>query len=160
MSFRNLLIGVALLGLSVGGAFMAGAMYGQRTALAAQSGSHGGPAGAYAAQGPGGPDQVVQVGPGAPGGPSGAAATFGTVSRVEGRMVYVTGADGKEVRVTLTDQTRIEKQAEGTVADLKAGTQVAVQSQGQAAADGSVTAATIALLPEGAARWEGRPPAR
>jgi hypothetical protein len=149
--FKRLLIGTALFGVSLGGSFVAGTAYGQRTALAAQAAG-----GARLVQGAGGPDQVVQVGPDGHGSPL---AALGTISRAEGRAVYVTGSDGREVKVTLTDQTRIEKQAEGTTADLKAGTRVAVQVQGQPSSDGTVTAATITLLPDGALRWASRPPA-
>ena len=149
--FRTLLIGIAIFGLAVGGSFVAGATYGQRTALAAQTAG-----GTRLVQGAGGPDQVVQVGPGGHGSPL---AALGTISRVDGRTVYVTDANGREVKVTLTDQTRMEKKTEGTVADLKAATRVAVQAKDQSGSDGTVTASTIALLPDSALRWESGPSA-
>jgi hypothetical protein len=80
----------------------------------------------------------------------GGAVTAGTISRVEGNAVYVTGPDGKETRIALDAQTRIQKQVDGTAADLKTGAQVAVQAQGQPGSDGTVTAGTVSLLPEGA----------
>jgi hypothetical protein len=146
--FRNALIGAALIGLGISGAFVAGLTVGQRTAPL-PSPTMTGPGPAVQFGGPGG------AAPGA-GGPQGGGAvttgpvTAGTISRMEGDTVYVKGPDGKETRVTLGDQTRIQKQVDGTAADLKTGVQVAVQAQGRPGSDGTVTASTVSLLPEGA----------
>jgi hypothetical protein len=153
--FRNLLLIVAIFGLGWGASFGAGMAIGQR----------GGPA-AQAAAAPSGPGGQVVTGPGGAAGLGGAAgglagiagagggqtrlATIGTVERVDGQAVYVAGPTGQPVKVALTDQTQITKQTQGTAADLTAGTRVAVQPQGQPAADGSVTAGVIAVVPEGA----------
>ena len=75
----------------------------------------------------------------------------GTVDRVDGQTLFVAGPNGQQTRVALTDQTQIMKQASGTPADLTPGSRVAVVSQGQPGADGTITAASVSLLPEGAA---------
>ncbi|HEX2186713.1 MAG TPA: hypothetical protein VHN78_14540, partial [Chloroflexota bacterium] len=87
-------------------------------------------------------------GPGPGGVVLGASATIGTISRVEGKTVYVKAPDGKETKVTLTAQTRIQKQVDGTAADLQPGANVTVRPEGQPGSDGSVTAASVSLLPE------------
>ncbi|HVE78287.1 MAG TPA: hypothetical protein VNA89_05480 [Gemmatimonadaceae bacterium] len=162
--FRILLIAVAAIGLAAGGAFVAGTTYGKRaaatTAPAAQSLIASGPAAGALA---GSPDHMVRVAPGGPNGaigsgPNGVTGAFGTVSRVDGRTVYLSSPDGRETRVTLTDSTRIEKQAEGTPSDLKPGTTVAVMAEGQPAADGALTAANVSIMPANAVRFESAAP--
>ena len=150
MAYRTLLIIVAIFGLGWGASFGAGLAVGRRAAPPAQV--------AQAAPGPGGPlGQFIPgqggAAPGGAGGQGGQArvATLGTVDHVDGQAVYVTGPNGQQVRVEVTDQTQIMKQVPGALGDLAAGARVAVQPQGQSAADGSLTAATITLLPEGAA---------
>ena len=142
--FRNLLIIVAIFGLGWGASFGAGVAFGRRTAPAAQ-----------AAAVPGGVQ--VQVGGGAAGGGGaggGAAAAgggqarvaAGTVERVDGQTLVLAAAQGGQpTRVSVNGQTQILKQAAGTTADLTPGSNVTVQAQGQPAADGTLTAATIMI---------------
>ena len=154
--FRNLLIGVAIFGLGWGGSFGAGAEWGKRSALPAQAQT------AQAASIPGGQVQFGggQGGPGGQGGQGGAGGaagaqfrggTAGTVERVEDQTVYVKGSNDQTIKVSLTGQTQILKQVEGSTGDLTAGARVMVQSQGQPAADGSITASQVTLVPAGAA---------
>ena len=135
--FRNLLIIVAIFGIGWGASFGAGVAFGRRSASTAQ-----------AAAIPGG----AQVQAGGAGGPAGAGGqgaaqgrvTAGTVDRVDGQTLVLNAAQGGQpTRVSLTGQTQILKQGAGTTADLTPGATVTVQSQGQPAADGTLTAASI-----------------
>jgi hypothetical protein len=147
--FKNLLIGVAIFGLGWGAAFAAGMAWGRRSVLPpAQAqvipvsqfipGAQG--------QGQGAQGQGAQ-GQGAQGQGRGAA---GTIDRVDGKTLYLSEPNGQQVKVNLTDQTQIMKQDAGTVADLTSGSRVLVASQGQPAADGTLTAATVSVFPPGA----------
>jgi hypothetical protein len=65
---------------------------------------------------------------------------------VDGQTLVLAAAQGGQpTRVNVTGQTQILKQAPGTTADLTPGTAVTVQPQGQPAADGTLTAATIMI---------------
>jgi Cu/Ag efflux protein CusF len=68
-----------------------------------------------------------------------AQATTGKIKLVDGNTVYVEMADGSIVTVKVTDTTRVATSA--SVKDLKAGASVTVQ--GQADADGNITAGSI-----------------
>jgi hypothetical protein len=154
--FKNLLFGIAIFGLGWGASFGAGAAWGRRSvaspvqAQVVPAGQFvtGGAAGAGAGAGAAG---AGAAGQGSQGGPVRVAggATAGTVNRVEGQTLVVDAANGQQTRVTLTDQTRIVKEGVGTAADLTAGNGVTVVSQGQPAADGTVTAAAVTILPPG-----------
>ena len=145
--FRNLLIVVAVFGLGWGASFGAGVAFGRRTAPPAAAAAPTG--GAQVQLQAGGGGQGGQGGQGAQGGAQGGGqvrATVGTIERVDGQTMVLTAAQGGQpTRVTLTGQTQILKQAPGTTADLTAGTTVTVQAQGQPAADGTLTAATIMI---------------
>ena len=142
--FRTLLIAVAVFGLGWGASFGAGVAFGRRTAPVAQ-----------AAALPGGAQVQTQAGGAGAGGAAAAAGgqggaqtriTAGTVERVDGQTLVLAAAQGGQpTRVSLTGQTQILKQAAGTTADLTAGTVVTVQPQGQPAADGTITAATVMI---------------
>jgi hypothetical protein len=154
--FRTLLIAVAIFGIGWGASFGAGVAFGRRSNPAAQAAGPANlpPGGVLQVQGaPGG---ATAPGGGAQGGPGGAAgqlrvANVATVDRVEGQTLFVTGPNNQPVRVALTGQTQILKQATGTPADLAPGTRIAIQPQGQPAADGSLTAASITVVPDAAA---------
>ena len=138
MTFRTLLIGAAVFALALGAAFGGGTAYGRSSAQPQTQAAR-----------PGG--QVIQRG--APGGGPGAGGSgpiVGTVASAGGGVLTLTDANNQQVRVTLTDQTRVLKQDTGTLEDLTAGTRVAVQPQGQPAADGAVTASTVQIVPAGA----------
>jgi hypothetical protein len=152
--FKNLLIGVAIFGLGWGASFGAGAAWGRRSVAPPVQAQVLTP-GQFAAGGTG------QGGFGAQGGTGGAGAggaqtqgrgaTAGTVDHVDGQTLYLTEANGQQVRVNLTDQTQITKLDRGAAEDLTAGSRVAVVPQGQPGADGALTAASVNVLPEGAA---------
>lgn len=139
--FRNLLIIVTIFGIGWGASFGAGVAFGRRSAPTAQAAAILGGA-------------QVQVQAGGAGGPAGAGGqgaaqgrvAAGTVDRVDGQTLVLSAAQGgQQTRVSLTGQTQILKQAAGTTADLTPGATVTVQSQGQPAADGTLTAATIMI---------------
>src|SRR5438046_1983226 len=132
MMYRNLLILVAIFGLGWGASFGAGAAYGRRSIPQAQ-----------AAAAPG--SQLGQFGQGGGQNGQGRGVAFGTVDHLDGNTLFLTGANNQQVKVNLTDQTRILKEASGAPSDLAAGARVTVQPQGQPAADGTVTAATVQI---------------
>lgn len=71
--------------------------------------------------------------------------TAGTIDRVDGATIYVKTAQGTEVAVSTSDSTTVNVTQPGKLADLKAGATVLVQ--GQADADGKVTAQSITQQP-------------
>src|SRR5438094_6255112 len=119
MIYRNLLIGVAIFGLGWGASFGAGAAYGRRSIPQAQ-----------AAAAPG-----SQLSQGSGQNAQGRGVAFGTVDHLDGNTLFLTGANNQSVKVNLTDQTRILKEAAGATSDLTSGVRVTVQPQGQPAAD-------------------------
>jgi hypothetical protein len=143
--FRNLLIIVAIFGIGWGASFGAGAAFGRRTAPTAQAAAL--PTGAQTQlQAGGGGAGAAGGAAGAQGGQQAARVTAGTVERVDGQTVVLAAAQGGQAtRVNVTGQTQILKQAAGTTADLTPGSNVTVQAQGQPAADGTLTAATIMI---------------
>jgi hypothetical protein len=145
--FKNLLIGVAIFGLGWGASFGAGAAWGRRS-IASPAQAQVIPAGQFGAGAAGGAQTA--------GGAAAARGAAGTVDRVEGQTLYLSGPNGQQTRVTLTDQTQIMKQAPGTPADLTPGSRVAVAAQGQPGADGAITAASVNVIPEGAAAVQGQ----
>ena len=150
--FRSLLIGVAIFGLGWGASFGAGVAYGKRGSAAAVQAAAvpGGAALATGGQaGAQGSGQGGQAGPGAQA--AGARGAAGVVDRIDGSTLTLSGPNNQQVKVTLTDQTRILKEASGTVADLATGTRVTIQPQGQPGADGAFTAAIVNVIPEGIA---------
>ena len=146
--FRTLLFGIVAIGLAGGASFGAGVSVGKRgvapTAQAAAA-----PGGVLAQTGRGGQGgQGSQAGFTGQG-DQGRAEAFGTVDRIEGRTLYVTGPNNQQLKVAVTDQTQVLKQAQGSLADLTPGSRVSVQAQGQPAADGTLAAATVSLVPQG-----------
>ncbi|MDQ3699586.1 MAG: DUF5666 domain-containing protein, partial [Chloroflexota bacterium] len=137
---------MALFGLGWGASFAAGATWGRRSVTPAAQASvvstSQSATGAQGQQGQGGQGQ--------------GRATAGTVERVEGTTLVVSGPNGQPVRITLTEQTQISRQIAGTAADLAAGARVLVVPQGQPGADGTLTAATVSLVPEGGGATTGQ----
>lgn len=151
--FRNLLLGVAIFGLGWGASFGAGVAFGRRNVTPTVQAAAA-PRGEFA---PGGGQ--VQPGQGGSGGTARGLA-LGVVDRVDGQILSLTTANNQQIKVALTDQTLIVQQAPGAVEDLTAGVRVTVQpQQGQPAANGTVTAASITVIPEGlAASPRAEPP--
>lgn len=87
----------------------------------------------------------VRIGPGQapPGGGQGGfrSGTAGTVDRVEGNTVYVKLPNGSEVKVAVSESTKVETAVAGQLSDITPGSSVLVQ--GARREDGSVTAETI-----------------
>jgi hypothetical protein len=71
----------------------------------------------------------------------------GQVERVEGDTLTMVTGDGKQVRITTTKTTLIEKYVTISVADLETGAQVIVI--GNTNDDGSMTATSIQVIPQG-----------
>jgi hypothetical protein len=70
-------------------------------------------------------------------------ATIGTVTLIKGTTLYVTEATGNTVLVHTAPASRVTKTVAGTIQTIHPGDSVAVT--GTAAANGSVTAASIAV---------------
>jgi hypothetical protein len=78
----------------------------------------------------------------APGqGGAGARGTAGAVDHIDGTDVYVKTQDGKTIKVSTSDTTRVRISQDGKLSDLKPGSTVIVQ--GNTGSDGTVTAQTI-----------------
>ena len=80
-----------------------------------------------------------------PGGQAGPRGTAGTIKSVDGNTMEVSTRDSV-VKVTLTDQTTVQKFATGSLSDLQVGEQVMVA--GETDSSGVVTARSVQLIPE------------
>ncbi len=82
-----------------------------------------------------------------PGGGSGAGrnGAIGTIDRIEGGDIYVKTMDGRTVKVSTSDSTKVRVSQDGALSDLQAGQNIAVQ--GSTGSDGTVTAQTITQQP-------------
>ncbi len=83
--------------------------------------------------------------PGGMGGTFTRGGTSGTVEEVEGNVLTLDELDGTKVRVVISDQTTIEKMAQGTTSDISAGTTITVT--GLENTDGSIQATSIFITP-------------
>ena len=70
-----------------------------------------------------------------------AGVTFGTVTLVDGRKIYLRTAAGETVVVTTTGDTKVQISKEGAVKDIEPGSTVVVQ--GERGQDGTVAATTV-----------------
>jgi hypothetical protein len=89
-----------------------------------------------------------RTGTGATGGAGGGAATAaatGIVTGIQGQTLYLTGANGSLIKVTLGPSATIEQTAPSTLAGLQTGNTAVVQ--GTKNPDGSVTATAIVSSP-------------
>ena len=69
----------------------------------------------------------------------------GTVEEIEGNVLTLDALDGTKVRVVVSDQTTIQKMAQGTTSDISAGSTITVT--GQKNTDGSIQATSIFITP-------------
>jgi len=163
-AFISLLVGVLVLGGSIGGAFVGGMALGESrgeevarssSAMEPTSGLPEGFQGQFSQEQL---DQLRQrfqdqLGEGAESqGFAGLAGLTGTVEKVEGNTVTVNTAQGP-LQATIGADTIIQSFTEGTLADLETGTQVTVT--GQRGEDGTVEARSILITPEGAVGFPG-----
>jgi hypothetical protein len=96
----------------------------------------------------GGTGAAGTTGGGGFGGAGGAAGvTFGTVTEVSGKTLYLTSATGALVKVKLTSATTYTRNSKSTKAGLKPGDTAIVQ--GSAGAKGVVTARSVAATAKG-----------
>ncbi len=129
-----IILGVVAVLAVAGGSFFGGTLYGKNQAQSAfvdigqadgfPGGAQGGiPSGGRAARGGQGGMLVGQI------------------QEIGDGVMVITGADGKQTQVKVTDTTLIEKQASVTLADLETGETVMVS--GSKADDGSITARSV-----------------
>ncbi|GIF12758.1 hypothetical protein Ate01nite_27900 [Actinoplanes teichomyceticus] len=137
------LAGVVLLA----GGFLGGVQTHKRwgaTGTAAPAGSSGGagieaPAGSSGVAGPGGmPSPGTGFGPDRPAAPG---ITAGTLTRVDGHILYVQTAAGETITVRASGTTAVSRTVPATVTDLTTGAKVTVQ--GAADSEGVITATAI-----------------
>ncbi|HEX5924800.1 MAG TPA: hypothetical protein VFY45_13275 [Baekduia sp.] len=115
-----------------------GARNGLPAAFAARLAAGGGQA-PGAAGGPG-------TGTARSGGGSGGA-TAGTVANIKGSTLYVTSADGTTVKVKTNDNSKVTRNAAGSVASVHPGDTVVIQ--GSTGSNGTVTASSITATAKG-----------
>jgi hypothetical protein len=119
---------------------------GNSTASTGTSAAAAGFAARAAAARAGGAGAAGAAGPSAAGGfaarfGAGGNGTFGTVSSVAGRSLYVTDASGNTVKVTFTGATKVTKSIGVSKAAIRPGDTVVVQ--GIKGSNGNVTAASV-----------------
>ena len=73
--------------------------------------------------------------------------TLGTVSSISGATLTIRDAQGNDVKVQLQPSTTVTKTLSGSATDLTQGVNVTVI--GQRAADGTITATAITIVPAG-----------
>ena len=95
----------------------------------------------------GGPPGAGATGAGNSGGAAQAGATVGQIKLVDGDNVYVSDAQGNIVKVHVASTVAVSVTKSGTVADLKAGSNVLVR--GAAGVDGTVEATSVSDLGAG-----------
>jgi hypothetical protein len=81
------------------------------------------------------------LGGGGAGGGGGGAASFGTVSSVNGNTIYLTEASGNTVKVTVSSATKITKSQSASKSSLHPGDAVVIQ--GATGKNGTVAAASV-----------------
>jgi hypothetical protein len=73
--------------------------------------------------------------------------TFGTIKQIGDGTLVISDNNGKEMQVKVTDTTLIEKNQSVKLVDLAEGETVMVS--GSAAADGTITARSVQVAPQG-----------
>lgn len=146
-----IILGVVLVLAVAGGSFYGGMVYGKAQQLVS-------PAGVLPFQGaaPGAvdgdaagivPGQGRSFGRGQGGTPIAGGLQMGTVKEIADGVLIMTDANGKEIRVKVTDTTLIEKNASVKVTDLEPGETLMVS--GSTGSDGTVTARSIQVASPG-----------
>ncbi len=134
----GIILGVVVLLAVAGGSFFGGTLYGKNQAKSAfvdmgqANRFPGGVQGGIPSDGRGlrGGQGAVQGG-----------MLVGQIQEIGDGVMVITGIDGKQTQVKVTDTTLIEKQASVTLADLETGETVMVS--GSKADDGSITARSV-----------------
>jgi len=137
-SFVILVVLIVVVGGAIAGAFLGGQAIGKSQGNQAFQSRFG--------QFPSGEQRAYSGNFTSPGGTGGFIArggTFGTVEKVEGNILTVKAPDGSTVQVVISDQTTIQKMAQGDLSDITAGSSVSVT--GERKDDGSIAATTIFL---------------
>ncbi len=139
-----------ILVLAIAGAsFYGGMVYGKSQAqanlpVAFRNGALGGQAGIMIAGGT--PGAGGFMGRGQRNG-QGAGFTFGTIKQIGDGTLVLTDNNGKDTAVKVTDTTLIEKNQSVKLTDLSQGETVMVS--GSTAADGTITARSVQVAPQG-----------
>lgn len=134
----RIILGVVALLAVAGGSFFGGTLYGKnqtQSAFVDVGQADGFPGGAQGGARPNG--QGMRGGQGAVQG----GLLVGQIQEIGDGVMVITGTDGKQTQVKVTDTTLIEKQASVTLADLETGETVMVS--GSKADDGSITARSV-----------------
>ncbi len=141
---RTLTIVLALVVLLVvaGGCFYAGSLYGRSQVQAAFANAR---QGGFGGQGNFGPN--AQGTPGARRNGQGGGFVVGQVDEVANGSLTLTDNNGKQTKVTVTDTTLIQKQAQVPLTDIKQGETVIVS--GSTGSDGSITARSVQVAQPG-----------
>ena len=143
----QIILGIIALILVAGGSFYGGMLYGEQKATASlpdflrEGGLPGGDTGQPGAFGMRGQAGAM------PGGGAFAGMTVGQIESVDGNNLMITDNAGKQIKVTVTDTTLIEKQASVTVGDLEIGETIMIS--GSENEDGSITARSVQSAPAG-----------
>ena len=132
-----------------GGAFYGGMVYGKSQAqasagarvLALQNGAAGGNAPNFAGQQGGFAGRAQRTNG------DGRGFVLGTIKEIHDGGLTLTDSSGKDTQVKVTDTTLIEKNATVKLADLAEGETLMVS--GSTAADGTVTARSVQVAPQG-----------
>ncbi|MBI2164871.1 MAG: hypothetical protein HYU29_00480 [Chloroflexi bacterium] len=161
--FVALLVAVLVLGGGLGGAFAGGIALGksqgEKEARSAQP-ARSTPVSGQQSQGQMSQEQLQQMrqqfqgqlGQGGDQGLMGRGGLTGTVEKIEGNVVTINTAQGP-LRATISADTAIQMMSTGTARDLKMGLTVTVV--GQRGEDGTVTARSVLITPEGDAGFFG-----
>jgi hypothetical protein len=115
-------------------------------AFAARLAQGGGGAGGGGQAGGPGTAGAAGTGTARSGGGSGGA-TAGTVANVKGSTLYVTSGDGATVKVKTNDNSKVTRNASGSVGSVHPGDTVVIQ--GSTASSGTVTASSITATAKG-----------
>jgi hypothetical protein len=132
----RILLGVVILVVAVGASFYGGMVYGEGRAQSARTGGgrfNGGTPGAF---------NNGQGGQGQRGG-----GVFGQISQIGDGYLVVTGNNGNQTKIVVTDTTLIEKNASVKLTDLATGDSVIVS--GSQGSDGTFTARSVQVAPAG-----------
>lgn len=141
-SFVILIVVIVVVGGAIAGAFLGGQAVGKSQARGEVSQTLRAPFGEF----PSGEQRIYSGNLTMPGGMVVTrGGTFGTVEKVEGNVLTVKAFDGSTTQVTISDQTTIQKMAQGDLSDIVAGSSVSVT--GDREDDGSIAATTIFITP-------------
>ena len=143
-SFVILILVIILVVGAIGGAFIGGQALGKSQSRTEANQALGSRFGQLPDGWQGTPPEDF-TSPGGMGGTFTRGGTSGTVEEIEGNVLTLDALDGTKVRVVISDNTTIQKMAQGTTSDISAGSTITVT--GQKNTDGSIQATSIFITP-------------